>query len=73
MEARLLKVILFSWIALKLSLKKVWTWLKNYWHVPMVCLWTVVVWAFSRRNTAAGLEVLATSKESYEAQIEVLK
>jgi len=66
-------MVLFSWIALKLSLKKGWVWLKNYWHVPILLVWTVVVWVFSRRNGEAALEVLATTKESYAAQIEVLK
>jgi hypothetical protein len=66
-------VILFSWIALKLFLKKAWTWLKNYWYAPVVFVWTIVVWVFSRRNGEAALEVLASSKKSYEAQIDVLK
>lgn len=64
---------MFSWIAFKLFLKKAWTWLKNYWYAPVVLVWTIVVWVFSRRNGEAALEVLATSKKSYEAQIGVLK
>jgi len=36
-------------------------------------VWTIVVWVFSRRNGEAALEVLASSKKSYEAQIDVLK
>ena len=64
---------MFSWIAFKLFLKKIWTWLKNYWYAPVVFVWTIVVWVFSRRNGEAALEVLATSKKSYEAQLDVLK
>ncbi len=66
-------MVLFTWIAFKLFIKKVWTWVRNYWHFPLVFVWTIMVWVFSRRNGEAALEVLLTSKKSYEAQIDVLK
>ena len=66
-------MVSITWIAAKLFLKKAWTWIKNYWYVPAVFVYTVVVWIVSRRNGAAALEVLAASTRSYEDQIKVLK
>ncbi len=56
-----------------LFFKKVWAWLKAYWYIPAMLLYTFVLWIFFRRNASAALDVLEASKESYEKQIAVLK
>ena len=62
-----------TWIAAKLFFGKAWVWIKTYWYVPAVLIYTVVLWVLFRRNGAAALEVLKTSKESYEAQIKAME
>jgi hypothetical protein len=57
----------------KLFLKKAWVWFKTYWHVPAVLVYTFVLWVLFRRNGTAALEVLESSRKSYEEQIDVLK
>ena len=48
-------------------------WLKENSKVPFLVSWTVVVWALSRKNAEAVLDVLDAKKESYDKQIIVLK
>ena len=62
-----------TWIAAKLFFGKTWVWIKTYWYVPAVLIYTIVLWVLFRRNGAAALEVLKTSKESYEAQIKAME
>lgn len=63
---------LVTWAATRLSLKKAWIWLKTYWYVPAVLLYTFILWILFRRNGAAALEVLESSQKSYEEQLRVL-
>jgi len=62
-----------TWIAAKLFFGKAWVWIKTYWYVPAVLIYTIVLWVLFRRNGAAALEVLKVSKESYEAQIRAME
>jgi len=62
-----------TWIAAKFFLKKAWLWIKTYWYLPAVLIYTIVLWVLFRRNGAAALEVLKVSKESYEAQIRTME
>ena len=62
-----------TWIAAKNFFGKAWVWIKTYWHIPAVLIYTIVLWVLFRRNGAAALEVLAASKESYEAQIRTME
>jgi len=52
---------------------KAWVWLKQNWKVPVLVLWTIIVWIFSRKNAEVALEVLDAKKQSYEKQIAFLK
>lgn len=62
-----------SWLVFKKSLKSCWLWLKAYWQVPLLIIWSVVVYVLSKRNTDALVEVMEARKESYEKQINELK
>ena len=62
-----------SWILIITSLKKCYIWLKEYWQVPFIVFWTILVYVVTRRNTDALVEVIHSRKESYKKQIETLK
>lgn len=54
-------------------IKLAWIWLKENWKIPFLIVWSVLVWAISRNNAEAALDVLAAKKESYDKQIVTLK
>ncbi len=54
-------------------IKLAWIWLRENWKIPFLVIWSIVVWAISRKNAEAALEVLAAKKESYDKQIVILK
>ena len=58
-------------LAIKSFFKKVWTWLKHNWKVPLVILYTIVLWLLFRRKDKAR-EVLEVRAESYKAEIEAI-
>lgn len=62
-----------SWLVVKKTLKSCWVWLKTYWQVPLLAIWSIVVYILSKRNTDALVEVMEARKESYEKQINELK
>jgi len=62
-----------TWIAAKLFFGKAWVWIRTYWYIPAVLIYTIVLWVLFRRNGASALEVLKASKESYEAQIKTME
>lgn len=62
-----------TWIAAKLFFGKAWVWIRTYWYIPAVLIYTIVLWVLFRRNGASALEVLKASKESYEAQIKAME
>ena len=62
-----------KWLLIKKSFNSVWLWLKTYWQVPFLALWTLLVYILVRRNTDALVEVMNVKKDSYEKQINELK
>ena len=62
-----------SWLVVKKTFKSSWLWLRTYWHVPLLIIWSIVVYFVSKRNTDALVEVMEARKESYEKQINELK
>ena len=54
-------------------IKLAWIWLKENWKIPFLVVWSVIIWAISRKNAEAALDVLAAKKESYDKQIVTLK
>ena len=47
--------------------------MKENWKVPFLVVWSIIIWALSRKNAEAALDVLAAKKESYDKQIIFLK
>jgi hypothetical protein len=64
---------MMSWLVIRKTLKSCWVWLKTYWQVPLLIIWSIIVYVLSKRNTDALVEVMEARKESYEKQINELK
>ena len=62
-----------SWIATKLFFKKVWIFLKEYWQIPFMFLWTLITVVLTRRNTEALQEVLSVRQKSHRKEVETLE
>jgi uncharacterized protein HemX len=62
---------MLTWLAFKKTIKKIWTWIKHYWYVPAVIVYTFILWVVMRRKDAA-YKVLETRNSSYKAQIEAI-
>ena len=62
---------MLTWLVVKKTLKKTWTWIRHYWYVPAVVVYTVFLWVIMRRKDAA-YKVLETRNDSYKAQIEAI-
>ena len=61
-----------SWLATKVFIKKFWVWLKEYWQIPFIVVWSVAVYMFSRRNTDAIMEAFKIRKDSYKQQLDAI-
>ena len=55
------------------KLLKAWNWVKEHWKIVALFVWSIFIWAVSRKNSSAALEVLETRKQSYNEQIALLK
>ena len=62
-----------TWLAIKEFTKRAYLFIKEYWQVPFLVIWTLLIYVFSRRNTDALVEVLAAKKKSHAEQIKLLK
>ena len=62
-----------SLLAVKNIFSKIYIFMKEYWQIPFLITWSVIVWVFARRNTQAIVDVMEAKKESYNKQIEVLR
>ena len=54
-------------------IKLIWIWLRENWRIPFLIMWSIVIWALSRKNAQAAMDVLEARKESYDKQIIELK
>jgi len=61
-----------TWSAVKLFTKKTWVWLKHHWKIVALIVWTIVIWAVSRKNARAMLKVLDAARQSYEDEVDIL-
>tara|TARA_B100000700_G_scaffold207534_1_gene228040 strand:- start:6518 stop:6949 length:432 start_codon:yes stop_codon:yes gene_type:complete len=59
---------MLDFLKIKTFFKKIWVWLKHNWKVPLVILYTLVLWIFFRRKDAA-YRVLEERNTSYKKQI----
>ena len=61
-----------TWLAVKTFLKKAWAWIKNYWYVPALLIYTVVLWLIFRKKNDKLLQMFEISKESYQKELEAI-
>ena len=62
-----------TWLAVTELFSKSWEWLRENWKVPLVLIYTVVVWIIARGNTGALRDVLEARKEAHKEEIETLR
>lgn len=62
-----------SWLAIKLFLKRVWSFLKEHWQIPFMIVWTIITVILSRRNTDALKDVINAKQKSHKKEVETLK
>ena len=60
------------WVIIKTFLKKAWVWIKKYWQLPVLAVYTFILWIFFRDKAQKAVEVYLSSRQSYEDQIEVI-
>ena len=61
-----------SWLTTKLAVKKAWVILKNYWYVPALIIYTLVVWAVFRKDNTKLLKMFDIADEKYKEEIDIL-
>jgi len=62
---------MLTWLIIKKSLKKTWTWLGHNWIAPFIVLYTLVLWFLFRKPDKA-YEILEIRAESYKTQIDAI-
>tara|TARA_R110000824_G_scaffold151877_1_gene322922 strand:- start:548 stop:949 length:402 start_codon:yes stop_codon:yes gene_type:complete len=62
-----------NWIVAKNTLRKAWTWLKAYWYVPALLVYTFVMMIVFRRDGVSASKVLEVRKESFKKQTDVIQ
>jgi|TARA_B100000287_G_scaffold432174_1_gene490909 uncharacterized membrane protein YhiD involved in acid resistance len=59
-------------LAIKVFLKKAWSWIKNYWYIPALLFYTSIMWILFRRPSMTLLDTLLSTKKKYEEQIAII-
>jgi len=62
-----------TWLTIKILTKKSLLWIRKYWQIPFLAVWTLITFLIFRRNTAAAFEVLEAKRKSYNKEINELK
>mgnify|MGYP001188483151 CR=1 FL=1 len=62
-----------TWLSAKLFFSKAWSFLKEYWQIPFMAIWTIITIVLVRRNTDALKDVISAKQESHSKQVESLK
>ena len=61
-----------TWLAVKEFASRSWLWLKTYWQVPFLVVWTLVTYLVARRNTDALVDVLEIKKQTHKKEVDAL-
>ena len=62
---------MLTFLTIKKYLKKTWVWLKHNWKVPLVIIYTLILWLLFRRRDAA-YKILEVRSQSYKDQIDAI-
>ena len=52
--------------------KKAWAWLKNYWYIPAVLVYTLILWFVFRKKNDKIIQMFEISKENYKKEIDII-
>ena len=52
--------------------KKAWAWLNNYWYIPAVLVYTLVLWFVFRKKNDKIIQMFEISKENYKKEIDII-
>ena len=61
-----------SWIALKITLKKAWSFIKNYWHIPVVLIAILITFLVTRKSSERLAEILKVSVDSHKKELDII-
>ena len=61
-----------TWPAVKLTAKKSWVILKNYWYVPAILIYTIIMWIVFRKDNSRLIKMFDIADEKYKEEIDVL-
>ena len=62
-----------NWLAAKVFLKKAWVFIKSYWQVPALLVYTLFLVYFFRQDTESVMKVMKSSTKRYEEEINAIK
>ena len=56
-----------------IGIKKIWTWIKHHWYVPVIVL-LIIIFSLSRSSLRRKMyELLEKQRESYKQQVKLLE
>jgi hypothetical protein len=55
-----------------LFIKKAWVWIRHYWYIPALLIYTIILWLFFRKSNNKLLEVLSITKDSYKKEVHAI-
>ena len=56
-----------------IGIKKIWTWIKHHWYVPVIVL-LIIIFSLSRSSLRRKMyEILEKQRESYKQQVKLLE
>jgi len=61
-----------SWLVVKHVSKKIWLWIKHHWYIPLLVVYSLVLFVVFRKDGLSALEILYTTKDSYAKQIKAV-
>tara|TARA_R110000824_G_scaffold27426_3_gene93170 strand:- start:864 stop:1274 length:411 start_codon:yes stop_codon:yes gene_type:complete len=61
-----------SWMAIKIVLKKSWSFIKNYWHFPVVLIAVLITFLVTRKSSKRLSEILRLSTDNHKKELDII-
>ena len=61
-----------SWIAIKITLKKIWSFIKNYWHFPVVLVAIFITFLVTRKSSERFSEILKMATNNHKKELDII-
>ena len=62
-----------SWIAIKITLKKIWSFIKNYWHFPVVLVAIFITFLVTRKSSERFSEILKMATNNHKKELDIIR